>query len=224
MPVARGINGINVDLSSSSEVNNTRHVDDKDCIALNKCNPIFIIKVSCVIHLRASSQEVLINSAHNLCLEITLSKLLHLPGVNELTNTDQGWGLLSLFPPFRYFPNYSALSKHALAIKYHVYIWQVSPQLSCGDTCQYECDSKNLAGTLTISKLLLTEILAIGALVTPTPALCLPSYVNCDIPRTVAPMLGEVWPLGLRKLTQECSFSSVPFTILYSPIQIISMG
>ena len=23
-----------------------------------------------------------------------------------------------------------------LDIKYHVYIWQVSPQLSCGDTCQ----------------------------------------------------------------------------------------
>ena len=23
-----------------------------------------------------------------------------------------------------------------LAIEYHVYIWRVSPQLSCGDTCQ----------------------------------------------------------------------------------------
>ena len=23
-----------------------------------------------------------------------------------------------------------------LAIEYYVYIWQVSPQLSCGDTCQ----------------------------------------------------------------------------------------
>ena len=47
-----------------------------------------------------------------------------------------GWGLLSQFPPFRYFPNFSALSKQTLAIEYHVYIWQVSPQLSCGDTCQ----------------------------------------------------------------------------------------
>ena len=47
-----------------------------------------------------------------------------------------GWGLLSRFPPFRYFPNFSALSKHTLDIEYHVYIWQVSPQLSCGDTCQ----------------------------------------------------------------------------------------
>ena len=46
------------------------------------------------------------------------------------------WGLLSQFPPFRYFPIFSALSNHTLAIEYHVYIWQVSPQLSCGDTCQ----------------------------------------------------------------------------------------
>ena len=48
----------------------------------------------------------------------------------------QGWGLLNQFPPFRYFPIFSALSNHTLAIEYHVYIWQVSPQLSCGDTCQ----------------------------------------------------------------------------------------
>ena len=48
----------------------------------------------------------------------------------------QGWGLLSQFPPFRYFTNFLALSKQTLAIEYHVYIWQVSPQLTCGDTCQ----------------------------------------------------------------------------------------
>ena len=32
--------------------------------------------------------------------------------------------------------NFSALSEHTLGIEYHVYIWQVSPQLSCGGTCQ----------------------------------------------------------------------------------------
>ena len=48
----------------------------------------------------------------------------------------QGVGLLSQFPPFRYFPNFSALSKHQFVLEYHVYIWQVSPQLSCGDSCQ----------------------------------------------------------------------------------------
>ena len=66
-----------------------------------------------------------------------------------------GWGLLSQFPPFRYFPNFSALSKHTLDIEYHVCIWQVSPQLSCGDTCQkwkwfkesnrYFCQIENFA-------------------------------------------------------------------------------
>ena len=49
---------------------------------------------------------------------------------------DQGWGLLSQFPPFRYFSNFSASPKCMLAIAYHVHIWQVLPQLSCGDTCQ----------------------------------------------------------------------------------------
>ena len=33
-----------------------------------------------------------------------------------------GWGLPSQFPPFRYFLNFSELSKHTLNIKYHVYI------------------------------------------------------------------------------------------------------
>ena len=51
-------------------------------------------------------------------------------------NIFQGWGLLSEFSPFRYFPHFPLLSKQTLAIEYHVYIWQVSPQLSCGDTCQ----------------------------------------------------------------------------------------
>ena len=48
----------------------------------------------------------------------------------------QGRGLLSQFSPFRYFPHFPLLSKQMVAIEYHVYIWQVSPQLSCGDTCQ----------------------------------------------------------------------------------------
>ena len=50
--------------------------------------------------------------------------------------TAQGWGLLSQFSPFRYFQHFPLLLKQTLAIEYRVYIWQVSPQLSCGDTCQ----------------------------------------------------------------------------------------
>ena len=63
-----------------------------------------------------------------------------------------GWGLLSQFSPFRYFP---LLSKQTLPIDYHVYIWQESPQLSCGDTCliwmwfkesnMYFCEIENFA-------------------------------------------------------------------------------
>ena len=37
----------------------------------------------------------------------------------------RGWGLLSQFPPFRYFPHFPLLSKQTLAIEYRVYIWQV---------------------------------------------------------------------------------------------------
>ena len=53
-----------------------------------------------------------------------------------MQHTVQGWGLLSQFPPFRYFLNFPALLKYILAIEYHVYIWQVSTQRSCGDICQ----------------------------------------------------------------------------------------
>ena len=34
------------------------------------------------------------------------------------------------------FSHIPLLSKQMLAIEYHIYIWQVSLQLSCGDTCQ----------------------------------------------------------------------------------------
>ena len=47
-----------------------------------------------------------------------------------------GWGLLSQYSTFRYFPHFPLLSKQTLTIEYHVYIWQVSPQPSCGNTCQ----------------------------------------------------------------------------------------
>ena len=80
-----------------------------------------------------------------------------------------GWGLLSQFPPFLYFPKFSALSKNAFAIEYHVYIWQVSPQLSCGGTCQIQMWFDNLRCTFDRSKILLTEKLTNETLVTPTP-------------------------------------------------------
>ena len=47
-----------------------------------------------------------------------------------------GWGLINQFPPFRYFPYFLPLSNHLLPIEYHIHISQMSPQLSCGGTCQ----------------------------------------------------------------------------------------
>ena len=52
------------------------------------------------------------------------------------------------------FSEFFIIVKHTLAIEYHLYIWQVSPQPSCGDTCQiwmwfkeysrYFCKMENL--------------------------------------------------------------------------------
>ena len=80
---------------------------------------------------------------------------------------NQGWGLQSQFPPFRYFPNFSPLSTQTSNVRYRVYIWQVSSQLSCDDTCQIWM--WYLTCTFARSKILLTEKLTSRALVTPTP-------------------------------------------------------
>ena len=63
----------------------------------------------------------------------------------------QGWGLLSRFPPFRYFPDLSTSPKYMLAIEYLAGV----AQLNCGDTCEiwmrfkecnrYFCEITNFA-------------------------------------------------------------------------------
>ena len=60
--------------------------------------------------------------------------VIHLlwPGLFRLCWKRDGVGGTKPISPF---PIFSALSIHCLFIKYHVHIWQVSPQLSCGDTC-----------------------------------------------------------------------------------------
>ena len=83
-------------------------------------------------------------------------------------NANQWWGLQSQFSPLRYFPDFSALSKHTLDTEYHVCIWQVSPQLSCGDTCHIWMWFKGSNSYFARSKNLLTEKLTNGALVAPT--------------------------------------------------------
>ena len=55
------------------------------------------------------------------------------PGASKVT---QGWEVRSQIPPFCCLHNVSAFVKQCLAIEYHVYIWQASPQLKFGDTHQ----------------------------------------------------------------------------------------
>ena len=84
-----------------------------------------------------------------------------------------GWGLLGRFF-FRYFSGFSYLSKQWLPIAYHVHIWQLSPQLSCGDNCQIWMWFKesNIFSYFIISKLSITEKLTNEGLVPPTPVVC----------------------------------------------------
>ena len=67
---------------------------------------------------------------------------LHQRWFNSLLLSDaifrhrSGVGLTKPISSVPLFSSFSSSSKHTLAIEYHVYIWQVSPQLSCGDTWQ----------------------------------------------------------------------------------------
>ena len=85
-----------------------------------------------------------------------------------------GWGLLSRFSPLGYFPNFSTAPNYMLAIEYHVHIWQVLQQLGCGGTYQISMWLKECNRYFARSKILLTEKLTNGALVTPTPDAHLP--------------------------------------------------
>ena len=49
---------------------------------------------------------------------------------------NQGWGLLKLRSLISPLWKFSILQKHILDYSNHIHIWQVSPQPSCGDTCQ----------------------------------------------------------------------------------------
>ena len=52
------------------------------------------------------------------------------------TVTESGVGVTKPIFSVPLFSTFPLLSKQTLAIEYRVHIWQVSPQLSCGDTCQ----------------------------------------------------------------------------------------
>ena len=93
------------------------------------------------------------------CPIITLSEHIPLPVYPPhaaLAWYLSGWGpVLNQFPPFAVVVFIlSKLLKHCSVDKYHVQIWQVAPQPSCGATCQiwtwfkrsgkYICKFKNV--------------------------------------------------------------------------------
>ena len=87
-----------------------------------------------------------------------------IPVSSRMFRSCQGWGLLSQFPPFRYFP---ASPKYMLAIEYHIYIWKLSQQPIYGDTCQIWMWCKGSNRYFGGIEKMLTEKLTDGALVTP---------------------------------------------------------
>ena len=63
-------------------------------------------------------------------LKCKLNLCIHWSSVTEI----RGGGTLPISPIN--FIDFLEATKHYLLLIYHVYIWQMSPQLSCGDTCQ----------------------------------------------------------------------------------------
>ena len=66
--------------------------------------------------------------------------------VHSLVDLFWGGGTKPIFSVPLIFLIFSPSSKHWLPIEYHVHIWQVSPQLSCGDTSQIWkwCEEPNI--------------------------------------------------------------------------------
>ena len=84
-----------------------------------------------------------------------------------LVSSQWSWGLLSQFSPFRYFPIFYEWWKQWLPEWYQVHIWQVSPQLSCGDTWKIWTCLK--VSNLYCYWIIISRNGEINALVAPTP-------------------------------------------------------
>ena len=55
---------------------------------------------------------------------------------SNLEDLTQGWGLLKFHAIISLIAKFSILQKYMLDSSNHIHIWQMLPQLSCGDTCQ----------------------------------------------------------------------------------------
>ena len=87
----------------------------------------------------------------------------------DILQPHQVWGLLSQFPPFRYFPIYCQNRQKTRQLLNIRFIFGRCRRSSAAVTLgQYGCDWNNSIYTFARSKILLTDKLANGALVIPT--------------------------------------------------------
>ena len=90
----------------------------------------------CFMHISLFSKSQLLHRV--LCTALDIWQGVSLrppsPGPNWPSSLDSE--LLDHFAQLRYLPNWSTLSKHTFYTKYHVFICQVSPHISCGGACQ----------------------------------------------------------------------------------------
>ena len=84
----------------------------------------------------------------------------------DFISTNQGWGLLSQFPPF-WNCHHCQNTLYMLNIAY--IFDRCRRSWAAGTPVKYECDSRNLTCTFARSTILLTQKLTNGVLVTPTP-------------------------------------------------------
>ena len=108
------------------------------------------------------------------------------PGPYNFGKLHQGWGLLSQFPPFRYFPKIFDI------VKTHVSYWTSRLYLAAAATAQLlrhlstmTIIPKNLTGIFVRSQIILPEKLTKGTLVNSTqvyiPWCWCPSSIRCQI-------------------------------------------
>ena len=138
-----------------------KYVSDLQAIQLKNCTTV--------------NGYTVMSQKHDTCVKWSGNSACHHGAWSTLVQlmaSQLGWGLLSQFPPFRYFPIFAESSKYHLPNEYHIYIWKVSPQPSCGDTCQIWMWFDYLTCASARLKISLTEKSTNRALVTHTPDLC----------------------------------------------------
>ena len=97
--------------------------------------------------------------------DILLTYIIHFSCPNIVQNTIMLFSCpVQNFKMIKWLSNFSTSLDYTLAIEYDVYIWHVSPRVSCGDSCQIWLCFKDQKATFARSNTLLTEKLKSEAL------------------------------------------------------------